>query len=182
MRELDLVLLQQRHQTARAFVGLVIIAAALSAAFALASLRGPDAAPGASKDQQRIVERLGAPATFTIAYLPIGQRRSAQLTRTEIWYYPEHGQSISFVAGEVVSIDPAQDLVTLSRAPRLLPWQVDDATPRSQLDSATVSHLVPAEFAPVTSEAAQVYMGEDALYVIERGRLVYFTTAGRVME
>jgi len=179
VHELELDLRQQRLHRARAFVVLAVVAAVLSIALSLFAVPRPSAAAGASPDQERIVRRLGAPSYFTLAYLPLGPKRTSEIVRTEIWYYPEHGQSIYFVDGEVVSVDPADNVAVPESPPRLVPWRIDDRTPRSQIDSGSPAARAPVALAPDTARDSDVYLSKDALYVVEHGRLIYLSTAER---
>lgn len=132
-------------------------------------------------DQRTIVRSLGQPSRFTVAYLPLGTEGNYEITRTEVWYYPEHGQRISFVRGRVVSVDRIGDEPVAARYPSLDPWRFHVGMNREQVESVlgtTALAIDPAVEAD-GSDGAQVYVSGQAVFSVEKGKLVYFSSLGR---
>lgn len=54
--------------------------------------------------QQEIIDQIGFPYRFTIAYVPWGDD-DKHLVRYETWAYPDHRKEITFIGGEILAID-----------------------------------------------------------------------------
>ncbi len=162
----------------------VILAALLSSllvAFWVYRINDAVTYRGLTRDQAHIVRTLGSPARFTLVYLPLGEKGERELTRAEVWFYPEHGQSISFVHGRIVSVDDMEGDPVESTYPELRPWHFDVSMDLTDVESALGEEGAPVDPLPELRKGAEVasYATAHAVYSIERGRLVYLQTVGR---
>ncbi|MBN2848653.1 MAG: hypothetical protein JXP72_09450 [Coriobacteriia bacterium] len=142
---------------------------------------------GYSESQQEIVDALGEPAAFQIAYLPaddVDADGASSLRRTEVWYYPEHEQQISFIDGVAVSVQgwewmpevPA-DYPALSPAAFDISMSLDDVADALGETASAIDELV---IDPVLADEddVHVYATDTAVFTIERGMLTYIQTVG----
>lgn len=132
-------------------------------------------------DQRYILRALGPPPRFTVQYLPLGDASGRELARTEVWYYPQHGQGITFVKGQIagehtISVDPAGAVY-----PALRPWQVDVTLDRSEVESMTGQAATPLDLVPALQGrgGVEAFVTKNAVFAFEGGRLVYFQSLGR---
>jgi len=139
---------------------------------------GPD---GLSASQKDIVDLLGPPGLFKIAYLPVGEQ-GKHLARYETWTYPQHSQEITFVGGELLaSRDIKLDIkegekITYSR---LRPESFD-----LEMDFSRVAKVIgSSDFERVESliegfeeEGVKIYLDKNAIFYIQDGYLLYFET------
>ncbi|MBU0598009.1 hypothetical protein KKF61_03350 [Patescibacteria group bacterium] len=58
-----------------------------------------------SDSQQELIDTFGSPQMFTVSYLPHGEGENLTLVRHETWVYPDHQQEITFIGGEIFSMD-----------------------------------------------------------------------------
>lgn len=143
--------------------------------------------PGYSEPQQGIVDALGEPAAFQLAYLPaddLGADGAGSLRRTEVWYYPEHEQQISFIDGVAVSVqgwewlpESPTDYPALSPADFHIDMTLDDIA--AALGTA-ITDIDEIEIDPelTATDDVHVYATTDVVFTIERGALTYLQTVG----
>jgi len=136
-----------------------------------------DAPDDAQAAEDEISDVFGPPDQFIVAYLP---RDGGELVRTEIWYYPEHEQKVTFVEGKVVSVDPMENPGTDVIYPDLMPGDFDFemgyddvmAVLGGEADEIDETPELLGEF------DVQTYVNDSAVFAIEGGRLVYVQTIG----
>lgn len=161
------------------FVGIVIAGVVVNTWYARAS----DAVlyRRLTGDQRRIVKTLGDPSRFTVAYLPLGEPGERQLVRTEIWYYPEHSQSVSFVRGRIVNVSEMQGDPVSAVYSGLKPWDFDVDMDAEAVAAATGGAAVRADVVPglTAREGVDAYVSEMVVYALESGRLVYVQSLGQ---
>ncbi|HSQ22515.1 MAG TPA: hypothetical protein VLQ52_06955 [Coriobacteriia bacterium] len=170
-----------------------MLAAALLLATLLLAALSAGCSPAGSSDigysasQQEIVDALGEPAAFQIAYLPaddVDADGASSLRRAEVWYYPEHEQQISFIDGVAVSVQgwewmpevPA-DYPALSPAAFEISMSLDDVAGALGMAANDIEEIV---IDPVLADEddVHVYATEAAVFTIERGMLTYIQTIG----
>ena len=143
--------------------------------------------PGYSQVQQGIVDQLGAPAAFQIAYLPSAEVDSdgaSTLRRTEVWYYPEHEQQISFIDGVAVGVqgwewqpEPPAEYAQLAPADFHIGMTLDDVAEVLDLPPADIEEIEVDPELSVTDDV-HVYATAEVVFTIERGALTYIQTMG----
>lgn len=166
---------------------LPLLAALTLLSFALLACSPAAEAPGYSEAQQGIVDELGEPASFQIAYLPsaeVDDEDASTLRRTEVWYYPEHEQQISFIDGVAVSVqgwewqpETPTDYPALSPAHFHIDMTLDDV---ADVLGVAPSELEEIEVDPELSatDDVHVYATAEVVFTIERGALTYLQTVG----
>jgi len=140
--------------------------------------------PGFSEAQAELIETLGSPTAFQIAYAPsddIDADGATSLRRTEVWYYLEHEQQISFIDGVPVAV---QGWEFMPEAPTDYP-ALSPADFHISMALADVEAILgePAEEVIIDPALAEeddthVYVTESAIFTIERGSLTYLQTIG----
>lgn len=147
----------------------------------------PAEEPAYSEAQQAIVEELGEPAAFQLAYLPSadeGEEGASTLLRTEVWYYPEHEQQISFIDGVAVSVqgwewqpENPTDYPALSPARFTIDMTLENVAAVLGVASDQIDEL-PIDPGLTASDDLHVYATATAVFTIERGALTYLQTIG----
>lgn len=133
-----------------------------------------------SAAQKEILDTLGAPAQFIVAYLPQGDGESAGLARTEIWFYPDHQKKVAFVSGKIAYIEDFEPEVANASYPNLSPGDFDyfmgyQGVTRKLGEEAELIDIIPEL---IEEEKVETYMTDDVVFAIERGHLVYIQTLG----
>jgi hypothetical protein len=134
-------------------------------------------APDAQAVEDEVADVFGPPQQFIVAYLP---REGDELVRTEIWYYPEHEQKVTFIEGRAVSVDPmeypGEDVSYPDFEPAEFDFDMtyDDvmAVLGGEADEMDETPELLGEF------DAQTYVNDNAVFAIEGGHLVYIQTIG----
>ena len=137
-----------------------------------------------SLPQKDIADFFGPPSMFTIAYLPLGEE-DKYLVRYETWTYPEHKKEITFVAGEILTvndtpaeIDYGENEVNYSGLrPEWFDFGMnfsDVAKVIGSSDFERVESLIEG----FEEEGVEVYLGENALFCMQDGYLLYLETFG----
>lgn len=143
---------------------------------------------GLSPDQQEIVDSFGYPQRFVVSYLPWAESGSDYIVRHETWYYPYHQQSITFLGGDILSIDEIDDeidktgIMTYSDLkPEDFEFDMDyDAVAKAIGDKEIAKNeFMPEEF---YGENLDSYISDHVLFAIESDHLTYFETVGIVEE
>ncbi len=134
-----------------------------------------------TSDQQEIIDTFGRPQQFILAYLPIGGEDGEGLSRTEIWYYPQHRKKIRFVAGDILSVsalnDPGKDVRYSEARIENFDFSMNYQATIAALGDDKVA---PIEFANNIFEQGEVrsYLGDTVTFTIEQGHLTYMQTLG----
>jgi len=130
-----------------------------------------------SPSQAEIRKMFGLPHQFVVTYLPRGSADKPQLARSEIWFYPEHGKKITFLAGELVSDEEylSEDEVTpTTLRPEDFDFNMNYDDVVAFLGSANIEAI---DFLPVFhQESVETYASDQAIFVIEDNYLTYIQT------
>lgn len=156
-------------------IGLVILAL-LSFEFL-----GPDSGNALSEAQNQIRNTLGAPSSFVLQYIPRGEDGN-ELVRYETWFYPSHGRSVTFYAGDIVSSDEMSDAdpKETDYSP-LLPWDLDvTSTYQSIEELVRGAKIEKVDFLPelFVEGDVETYMTDHLIFTLEGGSFVYAQTIG----
>ena len=140
--------------------------------------------PGFSDAQAELIEKLGSPTAFQIAYAPsddIDADGATSLRRTEVWYYLEHEQQISFIDGVPVAVqgwefmpEAPTDYPALSPADFHISMMLTDV--EAILGETAEEIVIDPELAE--TDDVHVYATTSAIFTIERGALTYMQTIG----
>lgn len=140
--------------------------------------------PGFSDTQEELITTLGEPTAFQIAYAPADDADSdgaTSLRRTEVWYYLEHEQQISFIDGIAVAVqgwefmpEAPTDYPTLSPAD----FHIDMTLADVEAILGEPAEEVIIDPALAEEDDTHVYVTESAIFTIERGSLTYLQTIG----
>ncbi len=143
-------------------------------AYALTRVRSMSAA------QEEVIEQLGPPPRFLIAYVPRTEGSSEELVRTEVWYYPDHQQSISFVEGAIASVETIAPDPEGATYPDLRPEAFDFEMGYEEVAALLGGDIQKVEELPDLSskDGIELYEGDHGMFAIERGKLVYLQTIG----
>lgn len=52
-----------------------------------------------SDEQKKIIDTIGRPRQFILAYVPVESQVGTSLSRMEVWFYPDRGRKITFLGG-----------------------------------------------------------------------------------
>ena len=162
-----------------------VLLGCLGAMLVFALLPAEDPEPVAATDapakaqaiEDEVADVFGPPDQFIVAYLP---RDGGELVRTEIWYYPEHEQKVTFVEGKAVSVDlmenPGEDVVY----PDLDPTQFDFEMGYEEVMAVLGGEADQIDETPelLGEFDVQTYVNDRAVFAIEGGNLVYVQTIG----
>lgn len=136
-----------------------------------------------SSEQKEIVETLGWPQRFTIAYLPQGEGDDAALARNEVWSYPEHQQEITFIAGEVLSTDDIKadgDNISYSDLkPKDFAFDMDYDQVVAVIGNEKVEPVNLIDELYIEGEV-ETFMSDHVVFAIEYGHLTFIQTVGVV--
>jgi hypothetical protein len=137
-----------------------------------------------SQAQQEIVDAFGQPSEFGLTYLFDSETEYNYLVRTEIWFYPEHQKKITFVAGEIYSVDdipPVGEEVTYSD---LKPEDFDCFMNYEQVVDRIGGNIEPLDFVPesFSEYGVESYLGDKVIFVIADDQLAYLQTLGVVED
>ncbi len=128
-----------------------------------------------SDSQVEIVESLGRPDQFMIAYLPQGD---SDLVRSETWFYLEVKEELSFLAGELVETKEIEQDLSGRSSTDLKSEDFDFYVSFEEVDAMFDDSLVSVQ-APVffdEENGLETYACSEALFVFERGYLTYVET------
>jgi hypothetical protein len=165
----------RRRSRRRALViALIVVVVGLLVVFTLLGGEG-DLSPA----QEEILETLGYPAQFVIAYLPAGEGDEVRLVRTETWYYPEHEKKVIFTGGELVTaldfVPEAASLPDTDLRPEDFEFHMD----YDQVAELVGGEVIEADLLPELIGDANVktYLGDRAIFCIEEDQyLTYLKT------
>lgn len=137
---------------------------------------------GLSNAQKEIVEVLGYPRSFILAYLPQAHDDSGRLVRFEVWFYPEHRKKITFLAGRIYDYSKAfgagdnPDTLTY---PELRPQDFDLSMSYKRAAKTIGSGVIPIEFADnVFAGSVRSYLAGQVIFSMDSGKLTYLQTLG----
>ena len=165
----------------------LMVALAVALSLILAGCSPAADVPGYSQTQQGIIDELGAPAAFQIAYLPsadLDDEGAGALRRTEVWYYPEHEQQISFIDGAALSVqgwewqpEVPTEYPALSPADFHIGMTLDDVAAVLGVEPGDIEEI---EVDPELSatDDVHVFATTEVVFTIERGALTYVQTLG----
>ncbi len=134
-----------------------------------------------SKAQQELIDTFGPPPMFVVSYLPQSDGDDTSLVRHEVWRYPEHQQEITFLAGEIYSLDsyepPDGELAYTTLAPGDFDFTMGYEAVAALLPD---KDIVPADFVPELYDEGSVetYVTENLFFTIEHGQLTYVEAVG----
>jgi len=134
-----------------------------------------------SSEQKEIVDTLGWPQRFTLAYLPQGEGDDAVLARNEIWSYPEHQQEVTFIAGEILSTDDIEadgDNISYSDLkPEDFEFNMDYDQVVAAIGSEEVEPVNLVGELYIEGEV-ETFMSDHVIFAIEYGHLTFIQTVG----
>lgn len=159
---------------ALAALGVLVIAAGGTLAYAYSQMSGVSAA------QEQVVAQLGPPPRFMVAYVPRTSGSSQELVRTEVWYYPDHEQKISFVEGAIASVETMPPDPEDATYPDLRPELFDFEMGYEEVAALLGGDVQEVEELPNLSakDGLRLYASENGMFAIEKGKLVYVQTVG----
>lgn len=137
-----------------------------------------------SADQQRLVDELGYPDSFTLLfYQELDDEDYPYDVRFECWHYVELGRDISFVNGAKVRDEstgaPERQLVAA-------PYRPEQFTAAMYLGevlgSAGITEYVRAAADPALVASGEVYLARQLAFGMKAGRLVAVQTLPLEME
>jgi len=143
---------------------------------------------GLSPDQQEIIDSFGYPQRFVINYMPWAENGSDLAVRHEVWYYPYHQQAITFIGGDVASVDEIEDEIddtginTYSDLkPEDFEFSMDYDAVAKAIGDKPIEEIdfMPAEY---YGEDLKSYISDHVTFAIEGDQLTYFETIGLVEE
>ncbi|MDH4139874.1 MAG: hypothetical protein OEV43_04820 [Coriobacteriia bacterium] len=174
---------RRRRPLIAAIVAVIVIVVAL-VIVGLALFLGGEPEPGDTQDE--VIQVFGAPSLFTIQYIPRDESPEAELVRTEIWYYPDHEQQLTFIEGLAVAVEPIQQAGLPVAQDPLDPRYFDADTTAAQIADILGEEIerVDDVLDPDAGDEAEgaVYVSESALFAIQDGVLLYFETIGVPLE
>ncbi|WP_415407909.1 hypothetical protein ACLHDG_05100 [Sulfurovum sp. CS9] len=138
-----------------------------------------------SPDQQEVIELLGAPNLFRITYLPLGEGEK-YLARYETWSYPEYSQEITFIAGDLLS-NRSIPLVEGSKSeaikysglrPELINFEMNLSQVSKIIGSSHFQRVEEMIIEGAKKDGVEIYQGENVLFYLQDGYLLYFETFG----
>jgi len=134
-----------------------------------------------SSEQEEIIDELGHPQRFTLAFLPEGDGDEAVLARNEVWSYPEHGQEYTFVSGQVQSVDEIAAETKSITYSSLKPEEFDYGMNYDQVAAVVGSDSV--EAVNIVGELykegeVETFMADYVIFAIEYDHLTFFQTVG----
>ena len=131
-----------------------------------------------SEEQAKILDAFGQPRYFSLYYLP---KEDDQLIRTEVWYYPEHENSITFMGGAIFKVTEI-DVEDLNYDyPEINPNDFDYGMNYDDVvDMLEAKVVEPVEFSNDLFEDDEIltYVADKVMFSIEKGKLVYMQTMG----
>ena len=145
-----------------------------------ASLEKTDNKP-ISDVQQEMKETFGRPKQFILTYTPVTGDDGDGLARTEVWFYPKHQKSITFVAGDAMLIDDMEDPGNEFDYPEI---NIEDFTIDMDLEDMEealgADEIEEIEFMSDMFEEDEVktYSTSNIIFTIEHGHLIYMQTLG----
>lgn len=145
-------------------------------------------ATGLSPDQQELVDNFGYPQRFVISYLSWMENGSDYIVRHETWYYPYHQQSITFLGGDILSVDEIEDEIDDTGIMTYSDLKPEDFEFNMDYDSVAKAignkEIAKNEFMPEEyyGENLTSYISDHVLFAIESDHLTYFETIGLVEE
>jgi hypothetical protein len=131
-----------------------------------------------STAQQELVEVFGYPPQFSIAYVPGGTEDDETSARGEVWYYPDHGQQVTFLSGTIISVDEIPVDEAPVAYPDLRPEQFDIDMTLDEVAALAGPEVALVESIPGGTGDLELYAGEGALFAMERDQLVFLQTIG----
>lgn len=131
-----------------------------------------------SAAQQELVDVFGYPPQFSIAYVSAGTEDDEFLARSEVWYYPDHGQQVTFLAGTIVSVTAMPEDELAVTYPDLKPEQFDVDMAFEEIASLAGPEVALVEAIASDDGDLELYAGEGALFAMERNQLVFLQTIG----
>lgn len=136
---------------------------------------------GLSSSQEEITDLLGPPNLFKIAYLPLGEQ-GKHLVRYETWTYSEHSQEITFIGGEILSTRDIQRIADTDEKITYIALRPESFDLQMNLSQVT-KIIGSSDFERVESlidgfeeEGIEIYQGENCIFYIQDGYLLYFET------
>ncbi len=137
-----------------------------------------------SPDQQEIVDTFGYPKRFSISYVQYAEEGDDMLVRQEMWYYPDHRQSMAFLGGDILSVDEIGEEISdggeitySSLKPENFEFEMDYDAVVTALDTDTVeaADMVPELY---TEGELETYISDHVYFTLEHGHLTYIETVG----
>ncbi len=131
-------------------------------------------------DQQEIVDTFGYPDRFSISYLPQGEGDDLVLARHETWFYSDHQQAITFIAGSVFDleeIDEEEGYTYSILKPESFTFDMGYGEVAALLGDKTIEKI---DFVPELFIEGEVetYASDHIVFTIEFGHLTYLETLG----
>ena len=133
-----------------------------------------------SEDQQKIIDTFGPPPRFKLAYLPFGDD---ELARIEMWFYSQHGQLITFVAGHPYKVSKINESHEQTEYSDYLPQDFDFSMNYEQtVEALDAKKIEPVDFANdvFAEDGVKTYVADKVIFTIEQGHLTYMETMGVV--
>lgn len=131
--------------------------------------------------QAQVEEFFGQPSQFALFYLPQDVDGQPALARSEVWYYPELGKKITFVSGYLVNVEDYQLVTNQTDATVLKPGDFYFNQNLADLQNIFGQDNVdPVDYLPgmFESGAEEIYLTDQAVFMLESGKLTYLQTYG----
>jgi hypothetical protein len=143
-----------------------------------------------SDSQKETVSTFGYPSQFVITYMPVLDQESNSFIRTEVWYYPHQQLKIIFQGGDVFAVEEFSDMNYLELAgivTNLKPEAFHFDQNRNKV--ARFLNSRPQQFETfidkkekTAEDNLSLFISDEAFFVIEDNKLVYFQTVGIAYE
>jgi len=133
-------------------------------------------------DQEEIISTFGYPKRFSISYVQYAEVGEDLLVRQEVWYYPSHQQSITFLGGDILSLDDIDEEVSDNGEitySDLHPEDFEFAMGYDEVAAVIGGEVVKNDFvSEFFTEDLENYIGDHIFFTIEHGHLTYIETVG----
>ncbi len=136
-----------------------------------------------SSDQQHVIDLMGYPKQFVITYVESGSEDNPQLTRNEIWIYPEDGLKVTFLGGNLIYSDEykkSADIIATKFKPEDFEF---DQTYSQIANIIGKDSLYEVDDLPgITDKEIKVYTNGEVMFLMENGYLTYLQTFSYAAE
>jgi hypothetical protein len=131
-----------------------------------------------SAEQQRVVDELGYPDSFTLLfYQDLDEQDQFYDIRFECWHFDAAGRDVVFVNGEKISDEPADAAEELLVAAPYRPEQFSASMRlKDVLASAGISKYVRTAADPALVASGEVYIASQLAFGMKAGRLMAVET------
>lgn len=132
-----------------------------------------------SPNQQQVIDTFGYPDEFSISYLLDSATEYNAMVRTETWTYFEHQEQITFVAGDIYSVDNiTSSIATSAPCSTLKPEDINYFTTYQQIADKIDGTVEQIDILPegLTDNNTVTYLGKNVIFMTVDDNLVYLQT------